>query len=494
MAQLRIWDFGAPRKSKYLNDHFRAIVPVKTIYRGYRVEATPTPSLSLDINLGGSMPSVLMTEEGIRIEETESISQPVAITPDVTNDRYDWIVAAHQYTDQNNPQVYEVIEGTAGAPPLPPMTLPPHKVLLATVRVPAGATAITNDLIHGAREVHLGEPIDRYLIGPLRPTPQAVPNDTVFVKGGSYVNSRGRKSITVADSVADALQFPVVTAAGQERIDLLVLDDSGVAGRIEGIEAVAGSAVPPEYPNNKQTIAEVTVDEADFVQVTPGDIRDVRFLFSLVGAGAIAGIGDAFPAGPEDGTLFFRRDLALLHVFDALEAGGTWIPVSGGSFSGDAISTKGTPLFAFATAAEDGYVWKYIHSQLRFELRPDSTILEPVQMDFNAPGVFALALATDLLETVSRTAFAWRLPAKTLIGIYFKSLNIDTGASQPNQNLTINGVPVCTADVPASTSWVAGTIDPGAADVVPGDEFEITTDGGGTNNDAANLVIQTVWG
>ena len=54
MAQSRIWDFGAHRKSFYLNEHFVGVIPTKVVYRGYRVAATSPASLNLDINRTGT--------------------------------------------------------------------------------------------------------------------------------------------------------------------------------------------------------------------------------------------------------------------------------------------------------------------------------------------------------------------------------------------------------------------------------------------------------
>lgn len=289
MTQLRVWDFGAPRKSQYLNDHFVGIVPTKRVYDGYNVRETGPASLNLDIKLDGSPTSILMTEEGVRIEETSDLSNAVTIAPHPTLDRIDYVVAAHQYTNTNIPQTYEVIEGTAGSPPAPPASVPQYKVLLATVYVPAGATVITNDLINQSNTVNLGDSIGRDDFLELRPDPQNTPGNTVFINAGTYVKSDGTDVISVPDDVGSALFFPPVTAAGRERYDLLGLDDTGTAVIVPGAEASAGFGDAPVYPTDVQIIAEVLINEVSVVSISQLDIRDVRFFFNLGGGGGGGG-------------------------------------------------------------------------------------------------------------------------------------------------------------------------------------------------------------
>ena len=237
MTQSRIWDYGAPRKSALLNEHFVGVIPTKRVYRGYNVMATSPASLHLDIDIDSTGSSVLVTDQGVRVEETEKLLNVVTISPHATLDRIDWVVAAHEYTGLNNMQTYEVIEGTAGSPPSPPASLPEHKVLLATVYVPAAATEITDDLINISDKVVIAGGVNRGDFVELRPDPQPNMSNTVFINGGTYVKSDGLGVVTVADDVGATTYFNPVTGPNRERYDLLALDDSGVASIIEGAEA-----------------------------------------------------------------------------------------------------------------------------------------------------------------------------------------------------------------------------------------------------------------
>jgi len=355
MTQLRIWDYGAPRKSEYLNDHFVGVVPTKRVYRGYNVAETGPASLNLDINIDPTGSSVLMTEEGVRIEETANILNAVTIAPHATLDRIDWILAAHEYTGDNNPQTYEVLEGTAGAPPLPPAAVPAHKVLLATVYVPAGATVITNDLINISERITLGNTIDRSGFIELRPDPQSALNNTVFVNGGTYVKSDGTDVVTVVDDVASALTFPPVTAPGQERYDLLGLDDTGTAVIVPGVEAASGLGDAPAYPTDKQIIAEVFIDEPAAVSISQQDIRDVRFFFNLGGGGGGGGSAHLYEkqvasasqtvfslttgtyAVGSDTLLVFRNGKKLTNVDEYTETNSTTVTLLNPATLGDVL-------------------------------------------------------------------------------------------------------------------------------------------------------------
>lgn len=315
MTQLRLLDFGAPRKSQYINEHFVGIVPTKRVYRGYSVEANGPADLDLNINLGGAVSSVLLTEEGVRVEESGDLSNAVTIAPHATLDRIDYVVAEHQFTNLNNPQTYAVIEGTAGAPPSPPASVPQYNVLLATVYVPAAATQITDDLINQSHDVNTETVIDRSGFLELRPDPQDGINNTVFINGGTYVVSSGLDVITVADGTGDALTFPVVTAPARERYDLLTLDDAGVAARVAGVEAATGLAVSPAYPTDKQVIAEIYVDENVDVRIVESDIRDVRFFFNLGGgAGPGSTTGSTYVNGVSSSTWNINHGLGSANV------------------------------------------------------------------------------------------------------------------------------------------------------------------------------------
>jgi len=82
MVQKRIHDYRGPRSSENLNDHLVGVVP-PGVYEGFHVAAD-----------GSVSPGMLITPEGIRVEETEPISAPQPVA-DPVNPRIDLVVCVH---------------------------------------------------------------------------------------------------------------------------------------------------------------------------------------------------------------------------------------------------------------------------------------------------------------------------------------------------------------------------------------------------------------
>ena len=127
MVQKRIHDYRGPRSSENLNGHLVRVVH-PGVYEGFHVAAD-----------GSVSPGMLITPEGIRIEETEPISAPQPVA-DPVNPRIDLVVCIHEYekTVPAPPALFTTVPGTPAAAPEPP-DLPDHAVLLASCRMEAGA-------------------------------------------------------------------------------------------------------------------------------------------------------------------------------------------------------------------------------------------------------------------------------------------------------------------------------------------------------------------
>jgi len=127
MVQKRIHDYRGPRSSENLNGHLLGVFP-PGVYEGFQVN--PDGSVS---------PGMLITPEGIRIEETEpfSVPQPVA---DPDSPRFDLVVCVHEYekTVPAPPALFTTVPGIPHPDPQPP-DIPDHAVLLAACRMEAGA-------------------------------------------------------------------------------------------------------------------------------------------------------------------------------------------------------------------------------------------------------------------------------------------------------------------------------------------------------------------
>ena len=143
MVQKRIHDYRGPRSSENLNSHLLGIVP-PGVYQGFQVRSD-----------GSVSPGMLITPEGIRIEETEDISVPQPLA-DPDNPRIDLVVCQHEYekTVPAPPAVFTTVPGTPAPDPLPP-DIPEHATLIAACRMEAGAAEWTDIL-------HLGYPVRVY--------------------------------------------------------------------------------------------------------------------------------------------------------------------------------------------------------------------------------------------------------------------------------------------------------------------------------------------
>jgi len=126
--QTRIHDYRSPRSSADLNRKFVGLV-APGIYRGFHVSLT-----------GLLSPGILLTSEGVRIEETEPVQ--LSLTPNTAGlQRRDIVVCEHEYqpTVPVPVAVFRVITGEpAEGVVLPP--IPAHATLIAVCRMPAGGS------------------------------------------------------------------------------------------------------------------------------------------------------------------------------------------------------------------------------------------------------------------------------------------------------------------------------------------------------------------
>ena len=117
--------------------------------------------------------------------------------------------------------------------------------------------------------------ITRPKLSDLRTHQQVVPNNTVYVEAGTYVKPDSTGSVTFVGG-SSPIFVPITV---NPRIDLLCIDENGILSILTGGEAV--SPIPPSYPTDRLTIAEVTITESVTVIVNDADIRDVRTFINL---------------------------------------------------------------------------------------------------------------------------------------------------------------------------------------------------------------------
>jgi len=99
------------------------------------------------------------------------------------------------------------------------------------------------------------------------------PNDYVQVDSGSAWLDMTKVTVSATTSVGP---FSTVSASGKERIDAVVIDNTGTLNIVSGTEADSGQAKPPNVPEDKVVLAFVTINEDTTVTVLDADIEDRR--------------------------------------------------------------------------------------------------------------------------------------------------------------------------------------------------------------------------
>ena len=128
MAQTRIHDYRGPRSSEDLNEKLVGIL-LPGVYRGFHVGKD-----------GSVSPGILLTAEGVRIEESESFDLEVP-AGDETHPRLDLVVCVYEYEKTVPAPVaeFQVVQGTPAEDPEIP-EVPDHGTVLATCRMIAGGS------------------------------------------------------------------------------------------------------------------------------------------------------------------------------------------------------------------------------------------------------------------------------------------------------------------------------------------------------------------
>ena len=231
MVQKRIHDYRGPRSSENLNGHLVEVVP-PGVYEGFHIAAD-----------GSIAPGVLITPEGIRIEETEPISAPQPVA-DPVNPRIDLVVCIHEYekTVPAPPALFTTVSGIPAAAPEPP-DLPDFAVLLASCRMEAGAGEWTDIL-------QLGYPVRVY---------NAVPQPDHTWKIG--LGARGAR-LELFDPNTGTVVFFVVAPGTYEDGDTITWDAPVLQFDAEGILQVKTVQANLDQEIEDREVADTALDNA----------------------------------------------------------------------------------------------------------------------------------------------------------------------------------------------------------------------------------------
>ncbi len=160
MTRTQYFDFRAPDSTSLLNDRLRGILQ-SGVYLGYNAAAGTGLNFSLlmdtDPDNTGQSLGKLITPDGVAIEEdADLVDEALGFAGDGTFERIDFLVATYVYNASlpNNQVTYQVIQGTAGSPPVPPV-LTDDQVLLSTITMPIGSTLASQATISDANRKNL---------------------------------------------------------------------------------------------------------------------------------------------------------------------------------------------------------------------------------------------------------------------------------------------------------------------------------------------------
>lgn len=109
------------------------------------------------------------------------------------------------------------------------------------------------------------------LIG-LKVVPFEPNGNRVVVQSGKFRTTDGRKTIDFQETISPEFN-PITTLP---RIDLLCVDDGGNLTIVSGAEN--NLLIPPLYPVDRLTLAEIKIDETTEVIITGSDIRNCKDL------------------------------------------------------------------------------------------------------------------------------------------------------------------------------------------------------------------------
>lgn len=256
--QTRIHDYRSPRSSSDLNKKFVGLV-APGIYRGFHVSMT-----------GLLSPGILLTSEGVRIEETEPVQ--LTLTPNTSGlTRRDIVVCEHEHqpTVPAPVAVFRVIPGEpAEEAPLPP--IPEHATLIAVCRMPAGASSWDSiDSNANPPELLFNAVRDGWEHRIVKGGTGALLVRTVLAPGGGLMEFYLHPGTGLADGVSIPWGSPVFTFSSQgtpaEIIRLLDADGKFLAKNVEAaLSELAGSnRTTQTVKGNADAIALETTNRQD---------------------------------------------------------------------------------------------------------------------------------------------------------------------------------------------------------------------------------------
>ena len=286
MAQKITTRYHALDTSVLQNDQIKGVIS-PGIYSGYFVRVNPGASNYLDVIPGPDATSVLVTSEGIKIEETEPVLGAVLLDPaDANLARYDLIVAEFRYAaiDIGLEQTYKVIKGrnqaSLSVEPVRPNVQSQYQVPLAYVKVRPRAQlsgtypiqVLNTDIYHVPRAKWTRGPEE---ISALRPEVAVSDNRRIYVYPGLMSNSEGTRVIDFYGGYSEVLTDPNLSDNAEKYYVFGVSD----LGTVDVFGSSNDESTLPEFDNDLFPVAIVRAKKiAGTIRFL--SLKDIRFPFS----------------------------------------------------------------------------------------------------------------------------------------------------------------------------------------------------------------------
>jgi hypothetical protein len=283
MTQIRLFSYHDLDASQLHNRRMAELVR-PGVYLGYRVRRNASDPSKLDISHGDDSTSVLLTVEGVRIQETQELIGELRVdAADPVYPRFDLVVAEYRWSPNSSiEQVYKVIRGRYPASPsddpVKPSVQNQDQLPLAYIRVRPvtviGGVRRVNisqtDILHVPKSSDL--PADD--VSALKPEIDPTNRLRIYVHPGVFPTVDGLSFVEFEGAYSDQVDASGLVN-GETRYFLFgVSDDGGVSviGQSSSIETM------PNLDSDSLPLAVMTVVKRAGTSVGE-DLLDIRFPF-----------------------------------------------------------------------------------------------------------------------------------------------------------------------------------------------------------------------
>lgn len=284
MTQIRDTRFHALDTSALQNRRAANVVR-PGVYKGYRLRANSAAPNRIDLTHGNDNTSILVTAEGVRVQETEEQNALFLIDnadPNLT--RIDLAVAEYTFTTDNDvEQQYKIVRGRFQ----PDLTTDPVYPTPAANQIPlayivvrpqlafsgiATANVATDDILHVPKAATTLAPDN---IGSLMPIIEPSDSRRIYVHPGILPSFDGSAKIDF-DGGYSAIIDPATLTEGQSRYYLFGISDDNL------VVLIGNAATEAGLPELTRDVFPVCIARAQRIenQVRMQTLTDLRFPFA----------------------------------------------------------------------------------------------------------------------------------------------------------------------------------------------------------------------